>query len=456
MLLRIAGPMHARRQARRATIAFGVVGVLLASACGSLLDVTNPNNVNAEALKEPASAAAQANGTLAALTRGAVQLVGHAEIASDNFIWSGSLDGVDRLSRGEVRDPYNEFLEDAFNGMTPARFMAARTIKQLEEFKTAGTLIDPTQLALANLYGAITYDYLANHFDNFVIASNQREAGDAVGPEKMVTLYDSVEAATTRALASVPTANTTLKGQTLAVRARAKFDRAIWRKLNPSGRTPAQPLVDDQGAVDDALAALPLLGSDSRLRLEVQVGMGWGNCFLPSCTNSRREVIFNPSLASYNYTTKVMTVALKDPITGQPDPVVGQLLTEFVNGSTMSPLTVTGSRDMLLIVAEVALARGDTSEFTSRVNQLRALNALPSWTGAAGQPTALDILIHERRVNTVMQGRRLNDMYRFGLVSPSWGATADARICPGSLFPITNGERMSNAKVSSVQPACGQ
>jgi hypothetical protein len=456
MISRIADPMHARRQARRATLALGVVGALLTGACGSLLDVENPNNVNADALKVPASAAAQANGTLAALTRGAVQLVGHAEIASDNFIWSGSLDGVDRLSRGEVRDPYNEFLEDAFNGMTPARFMAARTIKQLEEFKAAGTLADPTQLALANLYGAITYDYLANHFDNFVIASSQREAGDAVGPDKMVTLYDSAEAAATRALTSVPAANTLLKGQVLAVRARAKFDRAIWRKLNPSGKTPAQPLVDDQGAADDAIAALPLLGSDYRYKLEVQTGMGWGNCFLPSCTNSRREIIFNPALATYNYTTKVMTVALKDPITGQPDPAVGQLLTEFVNGLTMSPLTVTGSRDMLLIAAEVALAKGNTTEFASRINQIRALNALPSWTGAAGQPTALEILIHERRANTVMQGRRLNDMYRFGIVSPAWGATSEARVCPGSLFPITNGERLSNPKVASVQPACGQ
>lgn len=437
-------------------MAFGVVGALLSSGCGSLLDVENPNNVNADALTNPASAAAQVNGTLAALTRGAVQLVGHAETASDNIKWAGSLDGVDRLKRGEVRDPYNEFLEDAFNGMTPARFMAARTVKQLEEFKAAGTLADPTQLALANLYAAIVYDLLANHFDNFVIASVQREAGDAVGPDKMVTLYDSAETALGRALTSVPSANTLLRGQVLAMRARAKYDRAVWRKLNPSGKTPAQPLVDDQTAADDALAALALIGSDYRYKLEVQTGMGWGNCFLPSCVNSRREIIFNPAVATYNYTNKVMSVALTDPISGQPDPAAAALLTEFVNGSTMSPLTVTGSRDMLLIAAEVALAKGNTGEFTNRINQLRALNALPAWTGASGQPTAIELLTHSRRVNLLLQGRRLNDMYRFGIVDPQWTSNSDAVVCPGSLFPITNGERLSNPKVASVQPACGQ
>lgn len=456
MISRNTDPMRARRWVRNTTVAVALLGTVLVNGCGSLLDVENPNNVNAEALKAPASATAQVNGVLAALTRGAVQLVGHAEIASDNITWSGSLDGVDRLNRGEVRDPYNEFLEDAFNNMTPARYMGARTITQLEEFKAAGTLADPTQLALANLYAATTYDFLANHFDNFVIASTPREVGDALGPDKMVTLYDSAETALTRALTSVPSGNTLLRGQILAMRARAKFDRAVWRKLNPSGKTPAQPLVDDQTAADDAIAALPLIGSDYRYMLEVQSGMGSGNCFFPSCVNSRREVIFHPDLATYNYTTKVLTVALKDPITGQADPVVATLLTEFVNGSTLAPLTVTGSRDMLLIAAEVALAKGNTGEFTNRINQLRALNALPAWTGAAGQPTAVGMLVYERRVNTVMQGRRLNDMYRFGIVDPQWTSNSDAVVCPGSLFPITNGERLSNPKVASVQPACGQ
>jgi hypothetical protein len=429
--------------------------LVTAVGCHDLLTVDNPNNVNVEALTNPASAPNQVNGVLAALTRGANEMVGLTVTASDELSWVGSLDGMDRLNRGFVRDPTNEFLIDATTGMSQARYMAARTVDQLEKFKAANSLTDVTQLALANLYAAVTYDYLANHFDDFVIASAEREAGSPVGATKMVTLYDSAEAAATRGLAAAPNASALIRGQLTAMRARAKFDRAIWQKLNPSGKAPADPLVNDQGAADDAAAALTLLGADARLPLTVTTGMSFGNCFLPSCTNSRKEITFNPAIATYNYTTKALTVALQDPVTKQPDPVIAALINEFVTGNLLTTLVATSSRDMRLIIAEVALAKANSAEFATQINALRSLNNLPAWTGAAGQPTALEILIHERRVNLYLQGRRLNDMYRFHIVDPSWSAQGEALTCPGAEFPIGDIERQTNPNVPSTQPACG-
>jgi hypothetical protein len=443
---------HERMRARRAVAL--VMTLAGATACHGILDVDNPNNVNVEALANPASATNQVNGVLASLTRGAHQLVGHVSTASDELVWIGSLDGMDRLNRGFVRDPYNEFLNDATTGMSTARYMAARTIKQLEAFKANNTLTDPNQLALANLYAAVTYDYIANSYDDFVITSEERSAGPSVGAAKMVTLYDSAEAAATRGLAIATTANA-LRGQLLAVRARARFDRAIWQKLNPSGKAPADPLVGDQTAADDATAAIPLLGSDGKLGLTVVTGMSFGNCFLPSCANSRKEIGFNPALGAYNYTTKALTVALKDPISGQGDPALAAAMNDFVTGNLLTTLVVTSTRELRLIVAEVALAKGDQATFATQVNAVRALNNLPPWTGAAGQPSARDLLIHERRVNLYLQGKRLNDMYRFGVTKDAWSSTSDARACPGSEFPITDNERQANPNVASAQPSCG-
>jgi starch-binding outer membrane protein, SusD/RagB family len=185
--------------------------------------------------------------------------------------------------------------------------------------------------------------------------------------------------------------------------------------------------------------------------------MGFGNCFLPSCTNSRREIAFNSRVyGSYNYTTRALTVALRDPISQQPDPALGALMQEFVTGNLLTSLVVTGARDMRLILAEVALARGNTAEFTTQINALRALNSKPAWTGAAGQPTAREILVHERRVNLFLQGRRLQDMYRFGQTDSEWSTQSDAATCPGSLLPIADIERQTNPNVSGAQPACGQ
>lgn len=428
---------------------------VVVTACSGVLDVDNPNNVNAEALSNPASATNQVNGTLASLTRGATQLVGHASTASDEIAWTGSLDGVDRLNRGFVRDPYNEFLIDATTGMSTARFMANRTIKQLEDFKAKNTLVDASQLALANLYAAVTYDYIANHYDDFVIGSEERTAAPSVGAAKMVTLYDSVDAAAARGLAAAPNASALIRGQLTAMKARAKFDRAIWQKLNPSGKTPADPLVADQAAADDAAAALALMGADTRLNLSTVTGMSYGNCYLPSCFNSRGEIAFDPSVATYNKTTKVLTVNLKDPITGAADPAIAALAGEFITGNLLTSLVATSSRDMRLIIAEVALAKNDLATFTTQINALRTIYQLPAWTGAAGQPSALAMLIHERRVNLFLQGRRLNDMYRFGVKKAAWTANGDASACPGSEFPITDNERQANPNVASAQPSCG-
>src|SRR5207237_9922268 len=98
--------------------ACGVAALAGAAACHNVLDVDNPNNVNADALTNPASATNQVNGVLATLTRGANQVVGHVSAASDEMTWTGSLDGMDRLNRGFVRDPFNELLDDATTGMT--------------------------------------------------------------------------------------------------------------------------------------------------------------------------------------------------------------------------------------------------------------------------------------------------------------------------------------------------
>ena len=458
MTLHINGGLPARRDARHWALTLIAAGMLgSASGCSGLLDVTNPNNVNATALNNAASAAAQVNGVIAQLTKGVTQVVGDLEVASDDMTWSGSLDGLNQLNRGFVRDAFNEFLEDGAFGMNPARYSANRTITQLEEFHAAGTLADVSQLVLANLYAAVAYDFIANHYDDYVIGSDQRVASPPVGSDKMVTLYDSVEAATGRGLALAPASNNALRGQLLAMRARGKFDRAVWRMLNPSGKTPTQPLVNEQGAYDDALAALALLGSDTRFKLEPQPGMSYGNCFLPSCTNSRREIKFSPAIATYDYLgTKTLTVAIKDPISGQPDPVINLLGLEFVNNNLLSPVTITGSREMLLIMAEVALAKGNMADFATRINALRSLNALPAWTGMGGQPSALAMLQYERRVNLFMQGRRLNDMYRFGVVGADWVSNSDAVTCPGSMFPITNSERLTNPLAATSTPSCGK
>ncbi|HEU6453586.1 MAG TPA: hypothetical protein VFT57_19365 [Gemmatimonadaceae bacterium] len=440
------------RGARRRLAGAGMLACALVLLAGcNILDVTNPNNVNQEALDNPSAAQAEVNGVVAQTLQGLLMMYGYIESASDNIEWVGSLDGMHEINIGNVRNPFNEFSDDADRAMNPARWLAHQTVQRLEKFQADGQLADPATLAAANLYDAIVYDHIANFYDDFVITSDRMEAGPPVGPSNMITLYDSALTAIDRGLALVGGGE--LRGQLYAMRARVRFDRAVWQKLNPSGQTPADPLVNDPAAAADADSALALLTPDYWFQLSQENGdLGFGNCSFANCVNSRKEIRFNPDIASYDYTNDVVTVTLKDPINGVPDPVIGAIVTEFAAAQNRSPVTVTSSRAMLLIKAENALANSNTADFASAINAIRGLDGLTSWSG---QVSADSILKYERHVNLYLQGRRLNDMYRFGEQSPFWESGSNASQCPGSLFPISKTERATNPNVTE-QPACGQ
>lgn len=440
-----------RRGSRSLASAGALLTTLLVAGACNILDVTNPNNVNQDALDNPTSAQAQVNGAVALTLQGLLMMYGYAESASDNIEWVGSLDGMHEINIGNVRNPFNEFSDDADRAMDPARWLANQTVQRLEQFQADGQLSDPTLLATANLFGAIVYDNIANFYDDFVITSDRMEAGPPVGPSNMITLYDSALTAINRGLALVNGGE--LRGQLYAMRARARFDRAVWQKLNPSGQTPADPYVNDPAAAADADSALAILGAGYWFQLNQDEGeLGFGNCSFANCVNSRKEIRFNPEIVSYDYKNAAITVALTDPIDGAPDPAITIIVNAFASAQDRSPITVTSGRAMLLIKAENALANGNSGDFSSAINALRALHGLTPWSG---QVSADSILKYERHVNLYLQGRRLNDMYRFGETSPFWTPESDASECPGSLFPISKTERQTNPNVT-VQPACGQ
>ncbi len=141
------------------------------------------------------------------------------------------------------------------------------------------------------------------------------------------------------------------------------------------------------------------------------------------------------------------TVALLDPLDGIADPRLERFILQEFQDLFFFNLTVLSAREMRLIVAEDALARGDVVSFASEINAVRALDGLSAWT-AASPISARDMLIHERRTNLFLQGRRLNDMYRFGIQSPDWVPGAAAFEVPGTFLPITSTELQVNCHLN--------
>jgi hypothetical protein len=461
-----------RRGAVRSLFAALTAGAAL--GCDAFLDVDNPNNVPEEALTNPSASTSIANGAGAAVTRALAAMLTPYSALSDEVTWVGSRDAYKELDDGTPSNPSNEFTDAAFAYVAEARFMADQAVAQLEQFDKDGALTATTRadLARAYLYAGIIYTSIPDIFDDFVISSSKREAGEPVGEGNMGTMYDKAIGYLDKGLAVANALTGTvappLRQQITAMRARAKFDKALWAKVNPVGQVPAQPLANDAGAATDAQAALaligagndfkykltpipamtagfPILGNDLNNRVELRAGDG---PLQVRCTNATCDRYIVPNAAG----KQVASVKYQDPVNNAVDPVLTAAINECCIKNTSNgngdfvPMTIVSAREMYLILAEAALAQGNTASFTTNINALRALNAgLQPYNGTS--PAPRDMLIHERLVNLWLQGRRLTDMYRFGIKSQEWAPNSIAATTPGCFLPISVTERLSNSNV---------
>jgi hypothetical protein len=449
----------ARNYARamgRAVLPLGIAAAL-ASCSVFDTDVTNPNAVSEDALGEASSAPPLVNGLHAAVTRALTSIYGPYSVGSDELTWVGSREHWGWLDQGDVSYPINEYIDAGFPYVSEARWESNYVIEKLEGWDEEGDLRDRTGLVRAYVYGAIIYITIGDMFDDFVLGSDRTEPAPPVGPENMRVMYDSAIGYMDRALPiAVALNNNALRAQILGIRARAKHARAMWGVLKPARATPANPLVNDAGANADATAALALMSGNYAYKL-LPVTNGAATISMASEMNSRQEiragdVYVNPDPA------RVTTVApgaagikLRDPVTNAPDPVLLKAIDECcrVASTTLTPFTIISAREMHLILAEAALAANNSTEFASRINAMRALEALPAWSGT---PAARDMLIYSRQVNLFLQGRRLHDMYRFGIKDTKWlpGNVASKKAC---FFPIPAIERRTNPEVNEVAEA---
>lgn len=152
--------------------------------------------------------------------------------------------------------------------------------------------------------------------------------------------------------------------------------------------------------------------------------------------NSRGEPVAAPSL-----------LELEDPIDNGTLTALATISALRVRSNDRTPLTLASTRQMHLILAKVALAEGGAVEggtFTDHIKDLRALDGL---TPYSGQIPEIERLQYSRRANVALQGQRLADMYRFGIVEDLWLPNNTANPDPGTLIPISCVESRANTQL---------
>lgn len=443
---------HTDRARRSARTAAAAIALLIATGGCNVLDVSNPNNLLEEDVRQRAAANAMVNGAQALVAGAVSEIWQPVAIAADELVWIGSRDAWQQLDHGFLSDPSNEFTDAIFPLLGRARWMADQAeATLLEHTQQDATDALRRDLARAHLYAGLMYMIIGEVQQDFVF-SDKQEPSPPVGEAQMYTVLDQAITKLDNAVAVARSlGDVALETRALAVRARAHHSRAIWDRIKPQPNT-ATPLVSPAGAVADAQAVLAL-GGDSWSYQFRYSSATFANG-MASWINSRAENQFDTlSIVSVDQTRRrdILSVRLMDPIDNVPDPVITAKLLEWKGGDisavgdVYAPLTVASGRMMRLILAEAALDSNDLVEFATHINAVRALDGLTPWSG---QIPAIDMLRYERRVNLFLMGLRLNDMYRFGVQDPHWRPNSVTVQEPGTLLPITIIEIRSNPYLS--------
>ena len=437
---------HLTRQPRLLrTAVLAVAASLFLTGCGLFnTDVKNVNAVTEDALGDPTAATSLANGLGGALNNAVNGLVGVSGTASDELQWAGSREYWNLLNTGDVGDPVNEYSNGTFPYVAQARWQGDYTVAKLEAFGTK--LTNRADLVRAYIFAGTAYLFIGENYEDFVISSNRTVPGASIGDANMRITHDSAIAYFSKAVTLATTLNSAeLLKQALGLRARARFSKAVWTSLRAPRGFPANPLINDAGATADATAALAAMGGAYVFKLTSTAQNNGGYFNTGFEINQRLEL--RAGSAYVNGTTTLVTagvagIKLNDPVTGAPDATLIKQIDACCRLATGQFLayTLTSSKEMYLILAEAALAAGNTAVFTTNINAARAIDAKPAWSGT---PSAQDILIHERRVGLFLQGRRLTDHFRFNQPDPAWLSIRAVTKRP-CFFPISFDEATQN------------
>ncbi|MEQ8425270.1 MAG: RagB/SusD family nutrient uptake outer membrane protein [Cyclobacteriaceae bacterium] len=440
------------------SVALLFVFVFTAFSCDNLLDAANPNSLVEDDLSNPAAAGPMVNGAQASVTRALANILLPAAIASDEVVWSGSRDAWQQLNLGQLSDYENEFTDAAFAYVSEARWWADEVISRLEGFETDGFAISDALQTRAYIYGAIIYITIGDLYDDFAFSDKAVE-GAPKGPANMVQVYDTAIGYLTKAIALGDSQ------QLQALLARAHWGKAAWTKAR--ARTGGTAALIDVAAANTAAAAA-LGGADFILVVDSTTPdvVGDGSLAFGSEVNARKEqrlsdayIVVDPATGNsvngittggVTSTDPAESISLMDPIDGIPDPVLYDAVVDFVTSNLHPDFTITSEREMRLILAEAALSQSNLTDFATHINAVRALNSadgLTPWVDAVTSGiSAQDLLIHERRVNLYLQGRRLVDHYRFNQPSVYWLPSSDAMNAV-TFFPIGITEARANTLV---------
>lgn len=448
-----------------------MVAMVALSGC-DLLDVDNPNNLVEESIRQRAVASGVVNGSLQMMSEAVSSIWQPTAVVSDELYWIGSRDAWQSLDQGDISDPTNEFTDAAFPDLGRAVWTAQNAVEILDvHFAEAPTPDDfAFDRARAYMYRGVILMVTVETQEDMTF-SYKMEDGPAVSTGNATIGSEgqhpvpSMDAVMDLAISSLETAKSEFERigeDDRAIEATALLARAeMSQEILAARYTPSDAPLAFADAVPHAQEVLTAAGAGVDFRVNLEYTPSTASCTVCSWVSDRKENQFDLSLVTVDDANDVNGIALNDPITGEPDVALRKAMDQFRGGTYLDPgsiyadLSLTTGRLMNLIVAEDALANSDDAGFEDAINDLRDIDNTDAgydYVDNGVLADQMDILQHHRRVNTLIMGLRLPDMYRWGITTTTasapearWQPGSTSLIEPGTMLPITIIECRANS-----------
>ena len=388
----------AHRSARRAAVAFAMVGI---TACNSLLDVDNPGSVPAESLSDPALAPALAAAALQTLQCGVIQYAATAAMLSGEYLnangfvdnhpweWRGVVEiknapGSCNYGRGTTAMGF-------YTPLQQARFQLDDAFNRLEKFEDAQ--VPNRALLMAQMRAYAGYAIL-------LLGEGMCEMTMDNGPKMTrAEVFTKAEERFTDAI----TRATAVNDQSILNMARVGRARA---RLNLKKLPEAAA---DANAVPSGFVRNAEFTEGGAAQRENRIyNLTIRNEYLSVAAPYRNLTVNGVSGNVADPRVKVRDAAKRanDGVT----PLFQQQ--KFIAQTGGTPHPIASWNEAQLIYAE---AVGGQQGFDA-LNRVRAANGVPALTGAVPTGQAfIDLVLEERRRQLFSEGQRYGDMLRYNL-----------------------------------------
>ena len=226
------------------------------------------------------------------------------------------------------------------------------------------------------------------------------------------------------------------------------------------------------GKYDEALANAQLVPAGFRYDAIYSNNSDFQNNQMANQGNANYNRSFSIRASLWGNLIDTVNFAMLDPYSGKPDPRVqlghdnnnslGYALgsdgvTPFFSigkyPSLSSPIAITKSEEMNLIVAEVKWRKGDNAGAVAAMNINReepnvALPDLTVPTTGDVSTQVRDMILQERFAVLFAEGSRLQDLYRFGLIGARLGTGRATKL------PLSRTEQLTNPHIGQGKETC--